>query len=97
MTFNSGRAGIVLLTAFAGIACEPAQSPNAAAPIATTIAARCGTCHRIPEPGVRTRKALETALLRHRKRVRLADDQWEAVADYLAEGSGATTPTQLDR
>ncbi len=26
MTFNSGRAGIVLLTAFAGIACEPAQS-----------------------------------------------------------------------
>jgi hypothetical protein len=36
-------------------------------------------------------------LLRHRTRVRLTEDQWAALLDYLGEATDATTPTQLDR
>src|SRR5580698_8105790 len=97
MTFNSGRAGVLLLTVSAGIACEAERPPNTAPAIATTISTRCGACHMAPRPDSRPRQALEVALSRHHKRVRLTEDQWEAVLDYLAQGTGATTPTQLAR
>jgi hypothetical protein len=97
MTFNSGRAGLLLLATSAGLACAPPHPPNAAPAIAATITTRCGSCHRAPVPGSGAREALGTALSRHRKRVRLTEDQWGAVLDYLAQGSDATTPTQLDR
>jgi len=97
MTFNSRGVWILLLTAPTALGCEQERPPNAAPVIATTITLRCGTCHRAPEPGTRAREALGPALSRHRKRVRLTEEQWEAVLDYLARGGGATTPTQLDR
>jgi hypothetical protein len=97
MTFNSGGAWVLLLTMPALMGCEPDRPPNAAPGIATTITTRCGTCHRAPEPGTRARESLGPALSRHRKRVRLTEEQWDAVLGYLARGSGATTPTQLDR
>ena len=97
MTFNSGRAGVLLLTVSVVMACEAERPPNTAPAIATTISARCGTCHRAPQPDSRPREALGVALSRHHKRVRLTEDQWQAVLDYLAQGSGATTPTQLAR
>jgi hypothetical protein len=97
MTFKSRGAWVLLLTAPAALGCEPERPSNTGPAIATTITIRCGTCHRVPESGTRAREALGPALARHRKRVRLTEEQWVAVLDYLARGSGATTPTQLDR
>jgi hypothetical protein len=96
MTFKSSRQGVLLLIASAALACEPERPPNAAPAIAATITTRCASCHEAPKPGVRARAEVAKALSRHHKRVRLTDDQWEAVLEYLAEGSGGT-PTQLDR
>lgn len=87
----------MLLTVSALMACGAERPPNTAPAIATTITTRCGACHRAPPPDSRPRETLGVALSRHHKRVRLTDDQWEAVLDYLAQGSGATTPTQLAR
>jgi hypothetical protein len=53
-------------------------------PIAQVWSARCGGCHRKVEPGTRDRAYLETALGRHRKRVRMNDEQWSAMVDFLA-------------
>jgi hypothetical protein len=38
----------------------------------------------LPEPGVLPRDRLEAAFSRHRKRVQLAEDDWQAMIDYLA-------------
>lgn len=45
---------------------------------------RCSNCHQRVEPGQRSRSTLQAALARHRKRVRLTDEQWTAMLDYLA-------------
>jgi hypothetical protein len=87
----------LLAAVCAAVACGPEPAPNAPRAVATTISTRCGSCHAPPQAGIRTRAALGPALLRHRKRVRLTEDQWAALLDYLAEASDATTPTQLDR
>jgi hypothetical protein len=52
--------------------------------IAEVWRARCGQCHRRVEPATRTREHLEHALLRHRKRARLSDEEWRALIDFLA-------------
>jgi hypothetical protein len=83
--------------AFAAVACGPETPPNTPRAVATTISSRCGSCHAPPQAGVRTRAALGPVLLRHRTRVRLTEDQWAALLDYLAEATDATTPRQLDR
>jgi len=46
---------------------------------------RCGNCHVRVEPGERTRAELETALLRHRKRVKMSEAEWSRMIDYLAK------------
>jgi hypothetical protein len=77
------------IAAAVATACTPA-SETARAPVADVdpVAAvhvrKCSACHTLPQPGTRTRAYLEQALARHRKRVRLADDQWHAMVDYLA-------------
>ena len=45
---------------------------------------RCGNCHVRVEPGTRTRAELDEAFTRHRKRVRLSDQEWAKMVDYLA-------------
>lgn len=45
---------------------------------------KCGACHVPVEPGSHSREQLETALSRHRKRVRLSEDQWAELVDFLA-------------
>lgn len=96
MTFNSRRATVLLFGALAGSACGSERPPNSAPAIAATITVRCGRCHEAPEAATRARPALEAALSRHRKRVRLTEDQWQAVLDYLVEPGGATS-TELGR
>jgi hypothetical protein len=67
-------------------AAAPSPPPvRAEPPIAAVHRARCGVCHVRVEPGTRTREALTVAFERHRKRLHLAEDQWAALVDYLAE------------
>jgi hypothetical protein len=70
------------------LACEPPPTvPSGAAPepkIAAVYRSRCGACHVRVEPGTHTREQLEAALGRHRRRVRLREDQWSELVSYLA-------------
>jgi hypothetical protein len=54
--------------------------------IAAIHAHNCGRCHMPPEPKTRTRAQLESAFSRHRTRVRLSEDEWARLVDYLAQG-----------
>jgi hypothetical protein len=45
---------------------------------------RCGACHVRVQPGTRDRATLETALKRHRTRVRMDETHWAALVDFLA-------------
>ena len=45
---------------------------------------KCGSCHVPVEPGSHSRSSIETALQRHHKRVRLSDEQWTQLVDFLA-------------
>ncbi len=53
-------------------------------PVAKIWAARCGSCHVRVEPGTRDRGTLETALKRHRVRVKMDEAQWASLVDFLA-------------
>jgi len=80
--------GVLALTA----ACAPAVPAGVAseeASIAAIHQRTCARCHALPEPKTRSRDYLERAAARHRKRLRLDDDQWRMMIDYL-EASGAT-------
>jgi hypothetical protein len=67
-------------------ACSPA-SP-ASAPEAPRVAkirrTQCGRCHSPPEPGAHSRAEVEAAATRHSSRVRLTQEEWTAMIDYLA-------------
>lgn len=78
-----GLALLAVLAAPLATACSPAVAPGAP-PIATVHRAQCGRCHSPPEPGSQPRDALGDAFGRHHKRVRLSDEQWQAMIDYLA-------------
>lgn len=71
-------------------ACAPASPSgvNVAAadapPIAAVHASQCSRCHSAPEPGTVTRAELEEAFGRHKKRVKLSTEEWQAMVEYLA-------------
>jgi hypothetical protein len=62
--------------------------------VATMHVSKCGSCHTPPEPRTRTRQHIEDAFSRHHKRVRLTDEEWAMMVDYLAmpEGNTARQP-----
>jgi hypothetical protein len=62
----------------------PASAEAKEAQIASVWRSKCGACHVPVEPGSRKRDEIETALQRHRKRLRLTDDQWSQLVDFLA-------------
>ncbi len=66
------------------VGCSPPATTSTHPPIEATYRARCGSCHMRVEPGSRSREALETALARHRNRVRLTETQWSELVDFLA-------------
>jgi hypothetical protein len=74
---------IALVLFLQSMACNPAtETPPSV--VARVHEARCGTCHARVEPGQRGRDELDTALLRHRRRVRLDEAEWREMVDYLA-------------
>lgn len=76
-------AAVLLLVALA-TACAPAASAPDGPPIAAVHRHQCGKCHAPPPPGSHSREELESAFGRHHKRVRLTDEEWQAMIDYLA-------------
>lgn len=52
---------------------------------------RCGQCHVRVEPGTRDRGHLETALKRHRTRVKMDEATWVDMVDFLAAEPPSTS------
>jgi Skp family chaperone for outer membrane proteins len=81
MIFNFRVLPVVFLL-LAGCAQQPA-APDAL-PIAAVHTTRCGHCHVAPERNTRTRAELEDAFGRHKHRLHLSQDEWQAMIDFLA-------------
>ena len=87
------RALVAVGLAVASWACsrEPPFDPQSVPPPYREVAeihhAKCGACHKRVEPGTRTRQKLEKALVKHRSRVRMSEEQWRLLVDYLAAPS----------
>src|SRR5579872_3180215 len=86
---RSTTAAAATLVAVWGAGCAPAgprgaDTAAAAPPIAAVHARQCGRCHAPPERGEHSRTTLENAFVRHRRRVRLTEDEWAEMAAYLA-------------
>ena len=78
-----GAVLVSLLTA-CGAAPSPTIAEARAPAIASVWRSRCGSCHVPGEPGSHSRQALDEALRRHRKRVRLTEDEWGEMTAFLA-------------
>jgi hypothetical protein len=80
-------AAAVVSVLVSSVACgggTPSADAPDAPPIARIHRAQCGKCHVRVEPGERTREQLEAAFPRHHRRVRLTDDEWAQMVEYLA-------------
>ena len=88
MTRPSSFVGLAALLALGALACEtppPASADGVRQPeIASVYRSRCGACHVRVEPATHTREQLESAFERHRRRLRLREDQWRDLVSYLA-------------
>jgi len=75
---------------------EPPFDPQTVPPpyrgVAEIHHAKCGACHKRVEPGTRTRQKLEKALVKHRSRVRMSEEQWQLLVDYLAQAPAPPGP-----
>lgn len=74
------------------VACSPAaedagggQVPKGSPPIANLWLSKCGACHERPQPKLRPRDYIESAMKRHKKRVPMDDDEWAAMVDFMAK------------
>lgn len=83
----------VVLTVFTS-ACSPAvgdagttggQVPTGSPPIADAYVSKCGSCHERPQPKLRSRDYIESAMKRHKKRVSLDEEEWQAMIDFMAK------------
>ncbi len=83
-----------LLPSLAACAAAPAPSgstaPTEGIAIAKVHASKCGSCHSPPQPDTRTREHIEDAFSRHKRRVRLTNEEWAMMVDYLAMPDGKT-------
>lgn len=88
---------VALLSLLAlGVACggssTDAASPQSAPPAAGLVKTRCGTCHVPVEPGGRARHEAEAIIERHKSRLRLHAEEWDAVTDYLSPRPSGAAP-----
>ena len=92
------RALVAIAALGALLACgsEPPFDPQTVPPPYREVAeihhAKCGACHKRVEPGTRTRQKLEKALVKHRSRVRMTEEQWGLLVDYLAQAPAPPGP-----
>jgi len=63
----------------------PTQTANQSeSAIVATYRSRCSKCHVLVEPGTHERQELRLAFARHHKRVKLTDEHWTAMIEFLA-------------
>jgi hypothetical protein len=62
----------------------PTQTANQAPAIVAIYRSRCSKCHVLVEPGTRERRELRLAFDRHHWRVKLTDEQWTEMIEFLA-------------
>jgi hypothetical protein len=60
--------------------------------IATVHRRKCGSCHTRVEPGAFPRPTIEAAMLRHRRRAKLTEEQWAELVEFLS--ASPATPRQ---
>jgi hypothetical protein len=81
-------AGLALAGALGACGSEPPFDPMSVPPPYREVAeihhAKCGACHKRVEPGDKTRQRLQKALVRHRKRVKMTEEQWGLLVEYLS-------------
>jgi hypothetical protein len=65
--------------------------------IAEMHKSKCESCHKLVQPGTRTRGVLDVALARHRKRLKMTEDDWAKMTDYLASHGDASAPAEASR
>jgi hypothetical protein len=58
------------------------------AEIATLHRRKCGNCHTRVEPGALPRATIEAAMLRHRRRAKLTEEQWAELVEFLSRTPG---------
>lgn len=75
--------GVALVLLLALASCTSARAPDGHPAIASVHERQCGSCHEPPEPKTRSRTQIESAMLRHKSRLRLAPAEWHAMIDYL--------------
>jgi hypothetical protein len=77
---------LVVVSSFGGCGAPDwrANVPAKYMEVAEIHHASCGGCHLRVEPGQRTRGELEKALSKHHSRVKMRDDQWVLLIDYLS-------------
>ncbi len=77
---------------------EPPFDPQSVPPQYREVAeihhAKCGGCHKRVEPGKRTRDKLEKALVKHRRRVNMSEQNWSLLVDYLAQSPAPAASAQ---
>ncbi len=64
---------------------DPQSVPAQYREVAEIHHAKCGGCHKRVEPGMRTREKLEKALVKHRRRVNMSEEQWGLLVEYLSQ------------
>jgi hypothetical protein len=82
--FSAACAILVACGGASSSSTHPATVSSDEPQAASVWRSKCGSCHVPVEPGSHTRDAIETALQRHHKRVRLSDEQWTQLVDFLA-------------
>ena len=65
--------------------------------IAEMHKSKCESCHKLVQPGTRARDVLDVALARHRKRLKMTEDDWAKMTDYLASHGDAAPPAEASR
>jgi hypothetical protein len=81
---------LVACTGCTGAPPASGSSEAAERDIARLHVSKCGGCHSAPAPKTRTREHLEDAFARHKRRLRLTNEEWAELTDYLALPEGKT-------
>ena len=70
-------------------AADDAADTASVASIAAVHRRKCGNCHTRVEPGLLPRATIEAAMVRHRRRAKLTNDQWAELIEFLSRGGTA--------
>jgi hypothetical protein len=84
----SGPAGVHVASAPDGALTDaPRPTEQGATRIVAIHRSKCGSCHTPVQPGSLPRTEAEAAMGRHHRRLKLSDQDWAGMIDYLTGDS----------